>query len=65
MSGLGDKLAGKVNEVKGDAKQEIGTQTGDAGLAADGKMDEVKGKGQGIVGDVKGAAEDIKNKVSQ
>ncbi len=65
MSGLGDKLAGKVNEVKGDTKQEIGKQTGDAGLVADGKADEVKGKGQGIVGDVKGAAEDIKNKVSQ
>ncbi len=64
MSGLGDKLAGKVNEVKGDAKQEVGKQTGDANLVADGTMDEAKGKGQGIVGDVKGAADDIKSKVS-
>ncbi len=65
MSGLGDKLAGKVNEVKGDAKQEIGKQTTDPDLVAEGKADEVKGKGQSIVGTVKDAANDIKNKVSQ
>jgi uncharacterized protein YjbJ (UPF0337 family) len=27
MSGLGDKLKGKVNEVKGAAKEEYGNQT--------------------------------------
>jgi len=65
MSGLGDKLKGKGNEMQGDAKQEIGQQTGDADLAAEGKADEMKGKGQGIVGNVKDAASDLKDKITK
>jgi len=63
MSGPGDKLAGKGNEIKGNVKQEIGQQTGDTGLVTDGKADEIKGKGQGIAGAVKDAADNIANKV--
>ncbi|HEY7907625.1 MAG TPA: CsbD family protein [Thermomicrobiales bacterium] len=63
MSGLGDKLKGKVNEAKGGAKEEYGNQTGNDEIAAEGTMDKAKGKGQGVVGEVKEAAHDIKDKV--
>ena len=63
MSGLGDKLKGKVNEVKGGAKESYGRETGNDEIAAEGQMDQAKGKGQGVVGEVKEAAHDIKDKV--
>ena len=62
MSGLGDKLKGKVNEAKGGAKEEYGSETGNDEIAAEGTMDQAKGKGQGVVGEVKEAAHDIKDK---
>lgn len=62
MSGLGDKVKGKVNEVKGGAKEEYGRETGNEEIAAEGKMDQAKGKGQGAVGEIKEAASDIKDK---
>lgn len=65
MSGIGDKLKGKGNAIKGDAKQEIGQQTNDPNMAAEGQADEAKGKSQGIVGAVKGAGEDLKDKVKK
>ena len=64
MSGLGDKLKGKVNEGTGGAKQEIGQQTGDANLTAEGTADEAKGKGQGAVGAAKDAVADLKDKAT-
>ncbi|GEM_PF-4405115 len=63
MSGLGDKLKGKVNEVKGGAKESYGRETGNDEIAAEGKIDRAKGKGQGVVGEVKEAAHDIKEKI--
>ncbi len=63
MSGLGDKVKGKVNEVKGGAKEAYGQETGNEEVAAEGKMDQAKGKGQGVVGTVKDAVSDIKDKV--
>ena len=50
MSGLGDKVKGKVNEVKGGAKEADGNETGNEEIAAEGKVDQAKGKGQGVVG---------------
>jgi uncharacterized protein YjbJ (UPF0337 family) len=64
MSGLGDKVKGKVNEVKGGAKESYGRETGNDEIAAEGTMDRAKGKGQGVVGEVKEAAQDIKDKVT-
>jgi uncharacterized protein YjbJ (UPF0337 family) len=64
MSGLGDKFKGKVNEVKGTAKEEYGRETGNEEIAAEGTIDRAKGKGQGVVGEVKEATHDIKKKVS-
>ncbi len=63
MSGLGDKVKGKVNEVKGGAKEAYGNETGNEEVAAEGKVDQAKGKGQGVVGEVKEAASDIKDKI--
>lgn len=63
MSGLGDKVKGKVNEAKGGAKETYGRETGNDEIAAEGTMDRAKGKGQGAIGEVKEAAHDIKDKV--
>lgn len=65
MSGLGDKAKGKVNEVKGNAKQGVGRETNDPDMVAEGRADEAKGKGQGVVGKVKEKVEDIKEKVKK
>jgi uncharacterized protein YjbJ (UPF0337 family) len=62
MSGLGDKLKGKVSEAKGGAKEAYGRETGNDEIAAEGQLDQAKGKGQGAVGEVKEAAQDIKDK---
>lgn len=63
MSGVGDKLKGKINEAKGSAKETYGRETGNEEVAAEGTMDRAKGKGQGAVGEVKEAAHDIKDKI--
>jgi uncharacterized protein YjbJ (UPF0337 family) len=65
MSGLGDKLKGKVNEVKGTAKEEYGRETGNEEVAAEGTMDRAKGKGQGVVGEVKEGVNDIKQSLKK
>ena len=65
MSGLGDKNKGKVSEVKGDAKENYRRETGNSEIEAEGQMDQAKGKGQGVVGEVKEAASDIKDKIKK
>lgn len=65
MSGMGDKLKGKVNEATGNAKQEIGKRTDDETMVAEGKADEAKGEAQGVLGKVKDAAQDLKDKVKK
>lgn len=65
MSGLGDKVKGKVSEAKGGAKEAYGRETGNEEIAAEGKMDQAKGKGQGAMGEVKEAAHDVKDKLSR
>lgn len=65
MGGLGDKVKGKGNEVKGGAKKSYGKETSNDEIAAEGQMDQAKGKGQGVVGRVKDAARDIKDKVKK
>jgi len=64
MSGVGDKIKGKANEAKGTVKESYGRETGNDEIAAEGKMDQAKGKGQGVVGEVKEGAHDIKKKVT-
>jgi uncharacterized protein YjbJ (UPF0337 family) len=49
-----DKAANKVTEIKGKAKEGLGKATGDEEMEAEGKTDQVKG-------DLKQAAEKVKD----
>lgn len=59
-----DKLKGKVDQTVGAGKKAIGKTTGDEEMEAEGKGQELKGKGQGVVGGVKDKAEELKEKVT-
>lgn len=65
-----EQVTGKIDELKGKAKQGIGHATNDPGLEGEGTLDEAKGKVKQAFGDfkdtVKGsdraAGTDINNK---
>jgi uncharacterized protein YjbJ (UPF0337 family) len=65
-----EHVTGKVDELKGKAKQGIGNATNDPGMQGEGVVDEVKGKAKQAFGDVKetikdsdkAAGSDINNK---
>ena len=57
-SGTGDKVEGKMDELKGNVKQGVGDATGDTSMQAEGMADEAKGKGKGMLGDAKDAVRD-------
>ena len=61
-AGTGDKAEGKVDELKGKAKEKIGDLSDDEDLQAEGKKDELKGEGKGAWGTVKNTGEDLKDK---
>lgn len=65
MSGSADRLKGKGNELKGRLKQDVGIDTDNPDLVAEGEGDEAKGKGQQIVGTVKDAVRDIAKTVKR
>ncbi len=48
-----EHVTGKVDEVKGKAKQGIGKATDDPGLQGEGVLDEAKGKIKQAYGDLK------------
>ncbi len=48
-----EHVTGKVDELKGKAKQGVGGATGDHALQGEGVVDEVKGKVKQAYGDVK------------
>jgi uncharacterized protein YjbJ (UPF0337 family) len=48
-----EHVSGKVDELKGRAKQGVGGATDDHGLQAEGLVDEAKGKVKQAYGDVK------------
>ena len=50
-----EQVTGKVDELKGKAKQAIGHMTDNPGLENEGAFDEVKGKVKQAYGDVKDA----------
>jgi len=50
-----EHVTGKVDEVKGKAKQTVGGATGDHELQGEGLVDEAKGKVKQAYGDVKDA----------
>ena len=61
MGSTTDKIKGATNEAIGKAKQGIGEATGSERLQGEGVIQEVKGKGQQAMGDVKQAAKDAVN----
>ena len=61
-SGTGDKAEGKIDELKGEAKQRVGDLTDDEDLETEGKKDELKGEGKGAMGTVKDAGQDLKDR---
>ena len=50
-----EHVTGKVDELKGKAKQGVGKATDDPGLQGEGVMDEAKGKVKQAYGDMKDA----------
>jgi uncharacterized protein YjbJ (UPF0337 family) len=53
-----EQVTGKLDELKGKAKQGIGNATDDPGLQSEGLADKVKGKTKQAYGDVKEAIKD-------
>ena len=64
MGATADKIKGATNEAIGKAKQGVGEATGSDRLQGEGVIQEVKGKGQKAVGDVKDAAKDAINRAA-
>jgi uncharacterized protein YjbJ (UPF0337 family) len=58
MGEFTDKAKGIANEVAGKAKEAIGKNTNDPGLAAEGAAQGTAGKGQQAIGTAKGVLGD-------
>jgi len=58
-------LKGMGNELKGALKQDLGKETNDPDLVAEGEADQAKGKTQQVVGTVKNAVQEIANTVKR
>ncbi len=53
-----DRMKGKMDDVKGRVKRQVGEWTGDEDMQAEGTADQVKGKAQNTFGKVKDAGRD-------
>jgi uncharacterized protein YjbJ (UPF0337 family) len=56
-----DRVKGAVNDAAGRAKRQVGEWTGDTNAQVEGSMQQLKGKAQKAVGNIKDAARDVKN----
>jgi uncharacterized protein YjbJ (UPF0337 family) len=56
-----DRIKGKMDEVVGRAKRQVGEWTGDTKTQGEGAAEEVKGKVQNAWGNVKDTARDAKH----
>ncbi len=57
-----EQVTGKIDELKGKAKQGIGKATDDPGVQGEGLVDEAKGKIKQAFGDAKEAVKDADRK---
>ncbi|MDR6868011.1 uncharacterized protein YjbJ (UPF0337 family) [Microbacterium resistens] len=57
-----DKFDAAADQVKGTAKEVVGDATGDDGLAAEGKADQLRGQVKEAAEKVKDTAEDVVEK---
>ena len=55
-----DRVKGKMDEVAGRAKRQVGEWTGDKETQGEGAMKEIKGKAENAWGKVKDGARDMK-----
>ena len=59
-----DQVKGAVNDAAGRAKRQVGEWTGDTNAQVEGAAQQIKGKAQKVVGNVKDAARDACNSQS-
>jgi uncharacterized protein YjbJ (UPF0337 family) len=57
-----DRIEGKVDDVKGRVKRQVGEWTGDENAQAEGTADQAKGKVQNAYGKIKDAGRDLVDK---
>jgi uncharacterized protein YjbJ (UPF0337 family) len=57
-----DRVEGKIEDVKGRAKRQVGEWTGDEKTQAEGAAEQVKGKIQNAWGKAKDAGRDVLDK---
>ena len=59
-----EHIKGSADKAKGAVKDAVGGLTGDEKLQAEGKMDKAKGTARQVAGDVKDAARNIKDRLT-
>ena len=62
-AGTSDQAEGSAKETLGRGKEAIGAATGNDSLRADGVKDQATGKAQGVWGEIKEGAENLKDRV--
>ena len=60
-----DRVKGKMDEVAGRAKRQVGEWTGDGETQGEGAAQEIKGKVQNAWGKVKDGARDMKHEMDR
>lgn len=63
MGSAQDKAEGKMDRMKGKAKEGVGKVTDDESLEAEGRKDQSKGSAKEAVGNVKDAADKAKESI--
>ncbi len=59
-----DRLEGKMDDVKGRVKRQVGEWTGDKDLQAEGTADQAKGKTQNAFGKLKDAGREAMDRMT-
>ena len=57
-----DKIKGTIDDAAGRAKRQVGEWTGDTKTQVDGAAQQVKGKAEKVVGDVRDAVNNATNR---
>lgn len=60
-----DRVKGKMDEVAGRAKRQVGEWTGDTQSQGEGAMEEIKGKAENAWGKMKYGARDVKRDIDR
>ena len=60
-----DQVKGMIDDAAGRAKRQVGEWTGDTDAQIEGTAQQIKGKVEKALGDVKDTAKDLQNKLQQ